>query len=119
VFGTKRLERGSQNFIVPIHLSNELVPSAIFYGSLAPIVVYYVAKKLLVEPYLKEKEEEEAKKLQEKLKGEMKEKKRLALAAVRNFNIINFAEMLLFILFERAMNNKLLYKRCYFFFNFF
>jgi DnaJ homolog subfamily C member 11 len=68
---------------MPIHLSHELIPSAIFYGSLAPIVLFYITKKLLVEPYLREKEKEEAKKLQEKLKSEIKEKKRLALAAVR------------------------------------
>jgi DnaJ homolog subfamily C member 11 len=57
VFLNIRFDRASQSFIFPIHLSTELVPSAIFYGALAPICVYYVAKKMIIDPYIKEKTE--------------------------------------------------------------
>ncbi len=53
----QRVERGSQQFIIPIHLSQEVVPSAIFYGTVTPLVIYYVAKRLVIGPYLKNKEE--------------------------------------------------------------
>ena len=89
--------------MIPIHLSNEIMPSAIFYGTCAPLMIYYVAKRLIIDPYIKENEERylfkhfkldikmllkyfhlirEAKKKQEKLKAELIEKRRLALAAV-------------------------------------
>ena len=52
------MQRGSQNFIIPIHLSSEIMPTAIFYGTVIPIGVYYVIKKLIVDPYVKQKDEE-------------------------------------------------------------
>lgn len=67
---------------MPIHLSHEILPSAIFYGTITPIIGFLVVKKLIIDPYLKQKEESEAKQKQEKLKSEIKEKRRLALAAV-------------------------------------
>ena len=56
-FNFFRLERGLQKFIVPIHLSHEVIPSAIFYGTVTPILCFFVAKKLLIDPYLDEIEE--------------------------------------------------------------
>lgn len=52
-----RVERGTQTFIVPIHLSQEISPPAIFYGTVTPLVIYYVVKHLIIDPYLKNKEE--------------------------------------------------------------
>lgn len=57
VFLNIRFNRATQSFIFPIHLSSEIVPSAIFYGALAPMCVYYVAKKMIIDPYIKEKNE--------------------------------------------------------------
>ncbi len=57
------------------------MPSAIFYGTLAPLAIFYVVKKLIVDPYVKDKEETDAKRKQEKLKTEIVERKRTALAA--------------------------------------
>ena len=51
-------QRGLQNFTMPIQLSNEIVPSAIFYGTVTPLIFYYVAKKLVIDPYVKSKEAE-------------------------------------------------------------
>jgi DnaJ family protein C protein 11 len=33
-------------------LSHDVLPSAIFYGTVTPIAVYYIVKKLIVEPYV-------------------------------------------------------------------
>ena len=46
-----------QKFVVPIHLSRDVIPSAVFYGTITPIVCYYIVKKMLIDPYLREKEE--------------------------------------------------------------
>lgn len=75
------IHRGNQSFTVPITLANEIMPSAVFYGTVTPIIAYYVFKRLVIDPYKKEKEESEANKMQEKLKAELLEKRRLALAA--------------------------------------
>jgi len=48
--------RGRQTFIVPILLSSEIMPSAIFYGTVTPVIAYYVVKKLIIDPYKREKE---------------------------------------------------------------
>jgi DnaJ homolog subfamily C member 11 len=53
----KRVHRASQSLMFPIHLSNEIVPSAIFYGTVTPLLAYYVVKKLVIDPYVKNKEE--------------------------------------------------------------
>jgi DnaJ family protein C protein 11 len=50
--------RGMQHFMVPVHLSHEVVPSAIFYGTVTPLICYYVVKKLVIDPYVKATEEE-------------------------------------------------------------
>ncbi len=51
------MHRASQSLMFPIHLSNEIVPSAIFYGTVTPLLAYYVVKKLVIDPYVKNKEE--------------------------------------------------------------
>ena len=52
-----RIHRGNQSFTVPITLANEIMPSAVFYGTVTPIIAYYVFKRLVIDPYKKEKEE--------------------------------------------------------------
>jgi len=81
VFLNLQVNRGRQTFMFPIHLSSEIMPSAIFYGTVTPVIVYYVVKRLIIDPYVKEKEENEANRKQEKLKSELLEKRRLAMAA--------------------------------------
>ena len=50
--------RGSQTFLFPIHLSESISPSAIIYGTLVPIAIYFVVKKLIVDPFLKQQKEQ-------------------------------------------------------------
>ena len=51
-----RVDRASQSFSFPIQLSEEILPSAIFYGSFVPIALYFVVNKFIIEPYVKDKE---------------------------------------------------------------
>lgn len=49
-----RINRGSQNYVFPIFLSDQLLPSPIFYGTFVPVITYYVVKVLIVTPYVKQ-----------------------------------------------------------------
>jgi len=81
IYVNLNFERGGQSFVVPIRLTNEFLPSAFIYGSLVPTGIYLVVKRLLIEPYLKNKLEKDAKDKQEKLRNEIREKRREAMAA--------------------------------------
>ena len=52
-----RVERGQQTFLFPINLSEEIVPSAVFYGTVVPVFTYLVVKNLIVNPFLADKKE--------------------------------------------------------------
>jgi len=52
-----RLNRGSQTFVFPIRLSENISPSAIFYGTFVPFAAYFLVKKLIVDPYLRQQKE--------------------------------------------------------------
>src|SRR5688572_31637199 len=62
-----RLAYANQTFIFDILLNDEILPSAIFYGTLFPIVGYAMAKKFLIDPYQasEERKEKEDKKRQQ------------------------------------------------------
>lgn len=51
-----RVDRASQSFMIPIQLSEEILPSAIFYGSCVPFALYFIVNKFLIQPYVKDKE---------------------------------------------------------------
>lgn len=75
------VHRGRQIFQLPICLSGEILPSAVFYGTVTPVIGYYVVKRLIIDPYKRDKEASEANRKQEMLKAELYEKRRLAIAA--------------------------------------
>ncbi|GIY59688.1 dnaJ homolog subfamily C member 11 [Caerostris extrusa] len=52
-----KINRANQTFLFPIMLSEELLPSAIFYGTAAPILGYFVLKKLYIDPYHEKQKE--------------------------------------------------------------
>lgn len=45
-----RLIRSSQSYIFPIHLSEDIIPAAIFYATVTPLVAWFVVKKVIIEP---------------------------------------------------------------------
>ena len=52
-----RFHRANQAFIFPIHLSQDIVPNAIFYGTIAPLAVFWLVKVTVIDPYLKKEKE--------------------------------------------------------------
>uniref|UniRef100_A0A3P9HJ56 DnaJ homolog subfamily C member 11 n=2 Tax=Oryzias TaxID=8089 RepID=A0A3P9HJ56_ORYLA len=46
-----RLARASQTYLFPIHLTDQLLPSAVFYATVGPLVVYMAIHRLIIVPY--------------------------------------------------------------------
>lgn len=51
-FFSFRLNRASQTYLFPIHLSEQILPSAVFYATVGPLVVYLAVQKLIISPYV-------------------------------------------------------------------
>lgn len=49
-----RLLRGNQVYNFPIHLCEDVLPSPIFYGTVAPLVAWVLVRRLVVEPYIQQ-----------------------------------------------------------------
>jgi DnaJ homolog subfamily C member 11 len=49
---SSRVVRASYTFSFPIHLSEEVVPAAIFYGTVVPAVSWLLVKSLIIDPYV-------------------------------------------------------------------
>lgn len=54
-----RVSRASQTFVFPILLYEEFLPSAVVYGTLAPVIVYSCVMKFIVNPFVDSKRQEE------------------------------------------------------------
>lgn len=57
-----KVTRGQQTFMFPIKLSEQLMPSAVFYGTAFPMMVYFIVRKLIVDPYIKDQEDQDIEK---------------------------------------------------------
>ncbi|XP_060069298.1 dnaJ homolog subfamily C member 11-like [Ylistrum balloti] len=77
-----KLIRGQQEFYFPVHLSENIVPEAVVYGTFLPLAAYFVVKKLIVDPYLKRQEEESQEKKKEEAAEKMAAKRKEAAATV-------------------------------------
>ncbi|XP_022100618.1 dnaJ homolog subfamily C member 11-like [Acanthaster planci] len=75
-----RLARGSQTFLFPIHLSHELSPQAVFYGTVAPLLAYWFIKVLVVDPFLNQQKTDDAAKEREAKQTMMEMRKQEAQA---------------------------------------
>lgn len=49
-----KLLRGNQVYNFPIHLCEDVLPSPIFYGTVAPLVAWVLVRRLVVEPYIQQ-----------------------------------------------------------------
>ena len=49
--------RGNHLFVFPIHLSEFVSPSPIFYGTVVPLAAYFAIKILIVKPYIDKQQE--------------------------------------------------------------
>ncbi|XP_053530102.1 dnaJ homolog subfamily C member 11 isoform X2 [Ictalurus punctatus] len=57
-----RLNRASQTYLFPIHLTDQILPSAVFYATFGPLVVYLAVQKLIITPYVHAQKEQELEK---------------------------------------------------------
>nr|XP_027803224.1 dnaJ homolog subfamily C member 11 [Marmota flaviventris] len=78
-----KLNRASQTYFFPIHLTDQLLPSAVFYATVGPLIVYFAMHRLIIKPYLRAQKEKELEKQRESTATDILQKKQEAEAAVR------------------------------------
>ncbi|XP_016070138.1 PREDICTED: dnaJ homolog subfamily C member 11 [Miniopterus natalensis] len=78
-----KLNRASQTYFFPVHLTDQLLPSAVFYATVGPLVVYFAMHRLIIKPYLRAQKEKELEKQRESTATDILQKKQEAEAAVR------------------------------------
>ncbi|XP_034388966.1 dnaJ homolog subfamily C member 11-like [Cyclopterus lumpus] len=54
-----KLARASQTYLFPVHLTDQLLPSAVFYATVGPLLVYMVVHRLVIIPYTQAQKEQE------------------------------------------------------------
>ncbi len=45
-----KLTRAKQTYLLPVHLTDEVVPTPVFYGTVTPLLVWFAVHKLVLEP---------------------------------------------------------------------
>ncbi|XP_075912530.1 dnaJ homolog subfamily C member 11 isoform X1 [Petromyzon marinus] len=78
-----KLHRASQSYVFPIHLTESLLPSAVFYASAVPLVAFLALERLLIRPYLRAQGQRELAKRRENSASNTEKSKLEAEAAVR------------------------------------
>uniref|UniRef100_A0A8C9WSH6 DnaJ homolog subfamily C member 11 n=1 Tax=Sander lucioperca TaxID=283035 RepID=A0A8C9WSH6_SANLU len=53
-----KLARASQTYLFPVHLTDQLLPSAVFYATVGPLLVYMAIHRLIVIPYTQAQKEQ-------------------------------------------------------------
>lgn len=74
--------RSTQTFIFPIHISEEIVPAAIFYATTTPILVWFLVKKVVIDPMNADQKKRELEKTREVNKQRIIERRREAEASI-------------------------------------
>ncbi|XP_028825128.1 dnaJ homolog subfamily C member 11-like [Denticeps clupeoides] len=77
-----RLNRASQTYLFPVHLTDQLLPSAAFYATAGPLLIYLAVQKLIVTPYVRTQKEQELKKRREDSATDIAKKKQEAETSV-------------------------------------
>ncbi|XP_075997243.1 dnaJ homolog subfamily C member 11-like [Genypterus blacodes] len=54
-----KLSRASQTYLFPIHLTDQLLPSAVFYATAGPLLVYMAVHRLIIVPFTRAQKEQE------------------------------------------------------------
>uniref|UniRef100_A0A665T2N2 DnaJ homolog subfamily C member 11 n=1 Tax=Echeneis naucrates TaxID=173247 RepID=A0A665T2N2_ECHNA len=53
-----KLARASQTYLFPVHLTDQLLPSAVFYATVGPLLVYMAVHRLIIIPYTRAQKQE-------------------------------------------------------------
>uniref|UniRef100_A0A7N6AVL3 DnaJ homolog subfamily C member 11 n=1 Tax=Anabas testudineus TaxID=64144 RepID=A0A7N6AVL3_ANATE len=77
-----KLNRASQTYFFPIHLTDQLLPSAVFYATVGPLVFYLAIQQLIIRPYVQAQKEQDLEKQRESSASNIAKKKQEAEAAV-------------------------------------
>lgn len=77
-----KLIRSSQTYIFPIHLSEEVIPAAVFYATVTPLIAFFVIKKTIIDPMNNEQRQRNIEKAKETNKIRIAEKRKEAESAV-------------------------------------
>ncbi|XP_053171921.1 dnaJ homolog subfamily C member 11 [Scomber japonicus] len=54
-----KLARASQTYLFPVHLTDQLLPSAVFYATVGPLLVYLAVHRLVIIPYTQQQKEQD------------------------------------------------------------
>ncbi|CAG2105090.1 unnamed protein product, partial [Medioppia subpectinata] len=73
-----RLNRANQSYIFPVLLSDELLPNAIFYGTVAPLLGFYCLKTFIINPYNRRQTEKEKERVRTKNRTKLVERRKEA-----------------------------------------
>lgn len=76
-----KLIRGTQTYVFPFHLSDQVILQPIFYGTIVPLLTWLTVKKLLVEPYKIRRKEKERERKYDLNKEKVAEARREAMAS--------------------------------------
>ena len=63
-----KLTRASQTYLMPVHLSDEVMMQPVFYGTIVPLVAWFTVKKLILDPLEARRKQEVKRKAQEATK---------------------------------------------------
>lgn len=77
-----RVTRSHQTFVFPIHLSEDIVPAAVFYATVTPLLIWFVVKKTIVDPIMIERRRLEVERFQQVYRDRIEERKKEAIAAI-------------------------------------
>lgn len=45
-----KLKRSSQSYVIPIQLSKDIIPVTVIYATVTPLLIWFVVKKVIIEP---------------------------------------------------------------------
>ncbi|XP_073324793.1 dnaJ homolog subfamily C member 11-like [Pagrus major] len=77
-----KLARASQTYLFPVHLTDQLLPSAVFYATVGPLLVYMAIHRLIVIPYTQAQKEQELELQRKSSSADIAKKKQEAESAV-------------------------------------
>uniref|UniRef100_A0AAZ3RNU4 J domain-containing protein n=1 Tax=Oncorhynchus tshawytscha TaxID=74940 RepID=A0AAZ3RNU4_ONCTS len=73
-----KLNRASQTYFFPIHLTDQLLPSAVFYATVGPLVFYLAIQRLVIRPYVRAQKEQDLEKHRESSASDIARKRQEA-----------------------------------------
>uniref|UniRef100_A0AAZ3NR94 DnaJ homolog subfamily C member 11 n=1 Tax=Oncorhynchus tshawytscha TaxID=74940 RepID=A0AAZ3NR94_ONCTS len=86
VKGSIKLARANQTYLFPVHLTDQLLPSAVFYATVGPLLVYMAIHRLVIIPYTCSQKQQDLELQRKSSEVDMVKKKQEAESAVRNIH---------------------------------